>query len=128
MPAEVSGQFGGLITFKFGAIVIPPSDAEITIDPGTFEVSSKTNQDGTESYEMKPKSPGVKIKFRNVGDIDWAAIMLLIGNVTVTELTNGRTHLFTRTRFIGTAEVNTSTGEVDGLSIRGGTYQRLTNS
>jgi hypothetical protein len=128
MGAEVSGQFGGLITFKFGAIVIPPSDAEVSIDPGTFEVSSKTNQDGTEAYEMKPKSPGCKIKFRNVGDVDWAAIMLQVGNVTLTEVTNGRTHLFTGTRFIGTAELNTSTGEVDGLSIRGGRYQRLTNS
>jgi hypothetical protein len=123
MPAEVSGQFGGRISFQFGPTVIPPADGEIVLDPSLYEVSSKTNQDGTASYELKPKQPGADIKLRNVGDVDWQAILLQTGNVTITEETNGRTHLFTGTRLVGSAKVNLSTGEVDGLRVEGGAYQ-----
>lgn len=128
MGAEIPGQFGGRITFKFGSITIPPSDAEITLDPSLYTVSSRTNQDGSAAYELKPKQPGADIKFRNVGDVDWNAILLQVGNVTITEITNGRTHLFTGTRLVGDAKVNTSTGEVDGLRVEGGTYQFLSGS
>ena len=123
MTQEVSGQFGGLVTFKFGSLTIPPADGEFVLDPSLFEVSAKTNQDGTAAYHLKPKQPGCDIKLRNVGNVDWNAILLQVGNVTIAEETNGRTHLFTGTRLTGTAKVNISTGEVDGLKVEGGTYQ-----
>jgi hypothetical protein len=128
MAAEVQGQFGGLVTFTFNGVTIPPSEGEFVLDPSLFEVSSKTNQDGSASYELKPKQPGCEIKLRNVGDVDWNAILLQIGNCTIVELTNGRTHLFTGTRLVGSAKVNVSTGEVDGLRVEGGKYQRLSSS
>ena len=123
MGQEVSGQFGGLVTFQFGSLVIPPADGEFVLDPSLFEVTVKTNQDGSPAYELKPKQPGCEIKLRNVGDVDWQAILLQIGNCTIVEETNGRTHLFTGTRLTGTAKVNISTGEVDGLKVEGGVYQ-----
>jgi hypothetical protein len=123
MPAEIQGQFGGRVTFQFGSLVIPPSDGEFVIDPSLYEVTAKTNQDGSAAYELKPKQPGAEIKLRNVGDVDWNAILLQTGNCTIVEQTNGRTHLFTNTRLVGTAKVNISTGEVDGLRVEGGTYQ-----
>jgi hypothetical protein len=123
MGQEVSGQFGGLVTFQFGSLVIPPSDGQFVLDPSLFTVAVKTNQDGSAAYELTPKQPGCDIKLRNVGDVDWQAILLQIGNVTIVEETNGRTHLFTGTRLTGTARVNISTGEVDGLKVEGGSYQ-----
>ncbi len=128
MPGEVSGQFGGRIVFTFNGVTIPPADGDFVIDPSLYDVSAEANQDGTASYRLKPKLPGAEIKLRNVGDVDWNAILLQIGNCTIVEQTNGRTHLFTGTRLVGSAKVNVSTGEVDGLSIMGGTYQRLSTS
>lgn len=128
MGAEVSGQFGGRITCKFGSVTIPVSDAEIVIDPAIFDVTAGTNQDGTPFYTLKMKNPGADVKFRNVGDVNWAQIGLQTGNATFTELDGGRTHLFSGTRLIGNPKINTSTGEVDGLRFEGGTYQFIANS
>ncbi len=128
MGQEVQGQFGGLVTFQFGSLTIPPAEGAFILEPSLYEVSAKTNQDGTAAYELKPKQAGCEIKLRNVGDVDWNAIMLQIGNVTIKEQTNGRTHLFTNTRLTGAAKVNISTGEVDGLKVEGGTYQMIAQS
>lgn len=123
MAQEVQGQFGGLITFKFGTLTIPPSEAQIKIHPAIFEIMSKANQDGSAAYEMKPELVGAEIEFRNVGDVNWNGILLQIGNVTITEQSNGRTHLFTNTRLTGKPVVDTSTGVVSGLRVSGGQYQ-----
>lgn len=128
MPNEIQGQFGGRVTFTFGQTTIPPAEAEIKLSPAVVEVSAKANQDATAAYELKPVLVGAEIDFRNVGDIDWSAIMFQTGNVTITELDNGRTHLFTATRLVGKPEVNVSTGEVKGLKVEGGKYQFLANS
>jgi hypothetical protein len=128
MGAEVQGQFGGNITFTFGNQTFVIADAEIKLSPATFEVSSKANQDGSAAYELKPELVGAEIEFRNVGDVNWAAITQLVGNATIVEQTNGRTHLFTGTRLIGKPDVNLSTGAVAGLKISGGTYQFLGSS
>ena len=128
MASEIQGQFGGRVSFTFGSTTIPPSDGEFVLDPSLYDVSVRTNQDGTGAYQLKPKQPGCAIKLRNVGDVDWQAILLQIGNVTIVEEDNGRTHLFTGTRLTGTAKVNISTGEVDGLKVEGGKYQRQAQS
>lgn len=123
MAQETQGQFGGRVTFKFGTQFIVIAEAEVKIDPATFDVSARPNQDGTAAYEMKPVLVGADVEFRNVGDVDWNAILLQIGNVTIVEETNGRTHLFTGTRLVGKPQVNVSTGIVSGLRVEGGQYQ-----
>jgi hypothetical protein len=123
--AEVNGQFGGRITFNFGGQYIPPSEGEFVIDPALYEVEAKANQDGSMARIMKPKLPGIEIKLRNAAGIDWQAIMLTIGNATVTEQDNGRIHLFTGGMLTGTPKINLVTGEVDGLRVEGGSYQKV---
>lgn len=121
----VDGQFGGRITFEFDGLRIPPCDGDITLDPSTREVDARANQDGSAAYSMKPKLPNAKIKLRHANGIDWAALMLRSGNVTIKEEDNGRTHLFTKTRLTGKPDINLTTGEVDGLQVEGGKYTRL---
>lgn len=128
MANEVQGQFGGRVSFTFGQVQFTLAEAEVRINPAVYDVQAKANQDGSACYELKPELVGAEMDFRNVNDIDWAGIFLQIGNVTITEIDNGRTHLFTGTRFVGKPEINVSTGDVKGLQIKGGTYQKLNNS
>ena len=121
----IDGQFGGRITFEFAGLRIPPCEGDIIIDPSVTEVSGMANQDGSDAYHQKPKQVGAKVKLRNANGIDWSKIMFLVGNCTITEEDNGRTHLFSRTRLVGKPEVNTATGEVDGLEVRGGVYTQI---
>jgi len=126
--SEVNGQFGGRVTFEFAGISIPPSDGEFVLDVALYNTEARANQDGTAAYIRKPKLPGCEIKLRNAGGaagIDWQGIMNLTGNCTIVEEDNGRTHLFTGTRLTGDPKVNISTGEVDGLKVEGGTYQKV---
>lgn len=124
--AEISGQFGGRVTFQFAGQTIPPSDGEFVLDPALYEVEEKANYDGSAAFMLKPKLPGCDIKLRNAGGVDWQAIILQTGNCTIVEQDNGRTHLFTGARLVGSPKVNISTGEVDGLRIVGGNYQKVT--
>jgi hypothetical protein len=128
MANEIDGQFGGRITFNFGGVYFPPSEGEFEIDPALYEVEVKTNQDGTAAYMLKPDQPGADVKFRNASWINWQTVMLMKGNVTITEEDNGRTHLFTGTRFVGKPKINATTGEVSGLKIAGGAYQKIGSS
>jgi hypothetical protein len=121
----IDGQFGGRVTFQFAGQYIPPADGDIVLDVAKREVDAKSNQDESTAYMMKPKPVAAKIKLRHITGVDWDAIMLQIGNCTIVEENNGRTHLFTNTRLTGKPEVNVSTGEVDGLSVTGGVYTRL---
>lgn len=121
----VDGQFGGRITFEFAGVKIPPCDGDIVLDPSTREIDARANQDGSTAYQMKVKPVGAKVKLRHAAGIDWDALLLQIGNCTIVEEDNGRTHLYTGTRLTGKPEVNVSTGEVDGLMIQGGKYLRV---
>lgn len=128
MANEVQGQFGGRVTFTFGQNAFTLAEAEVKLSPAVVEYSAKANQDGSAAYEGKPSLVGAEFDFRNVGDVDWSALMFQTGDVTIAELDNGRTHLFTSTRFVGKPEVNVSTGDVKGLKIEGGKYQFIASA
>ncbi len=121
----IDGQFGGRISFEFDLINYPPTEGDIEIDPSLVEVTGLANQDGSAAYHLKPTLVGAEFKLRHVNGVDWNALMFKIGNCTITEENNGRTHLFTKTRLTGLPKVNTATGEVSGLKIQGGQYTRL---
>lgn len=121
----IDGQFGGRITFEFAGTPIPPTDAEIKLDPSLVEVKGEANQDGSAAYAMKPKLVAADFSLRHANGIDWNAMMFQIGNLTITEENNGRTHLFTKTRLTGKPDINLSTGAVSGLKAEGGTYTRI---
>lgn len=121
----IDGQFGGRVTFEFAGNRIAAAEGDIVLDPSLVEVKAEANQDGSGCYHLKPKLVGAKFKLRHQNGLDWNALMFLKGNCTITEENNDRTHLFTGTRLTGKPEVNVSTGEVDGLMIEGGSYQRV---
>lgn len=128
MASEVQGQFGGIVTCTFGNQSLTIGEAAVKLSPATAEVSAKANQDGTAAYEVKPELVGGECEFRNVGDINWATMNMQYGNITIKEVSNGRTHLFTNTRFIGKPDNDLSTGAIAGLKWAGGTYQFLASS
>lgn len=121
----MSNTFGGRITFEFADTRIPPSEAEITIDPTQFEKEAKANQDGSGAYMLKPRLCSAEIKLRNHGNVDWQALLLKEANATIVEENTGRTHLFTKCQLTGAPKINLSTGEVDGLKIEGPNYRKV---
>lgn len=118
-------EFGGRITFDFAGLRLPPTDADIVLDVTNITTELKANQDGSTAYMSKVKVVGADIKLRNIPGVDWNVIMRKQGNATISETENGRTHLFTGTKLVGTPKENLSTGEVDGLRLEGGAYQRV---
>jgi hypothetical protein len=128
MTSEVQGQFGGRVAITFGTLSLVIAEAEVKLSPSTTEVSAKANQDGSAAYEVKVLLVGGECEFRNVNDTNWSTFNMQYGNVTVTEIDSGRTHLFTNTRFVGTPDVNVSSGAITGLKWAGGTYQFLPTS
>src|SRR4051794_28625893 len=103
-----NGQFGGRVTFEFAGRRIPPCDGDIKLDPTNMEYESRTNQDGSPAYIGKPKQFGADISLRHHKDVNWNTLIRQIGNCTIVEEENGRSHLFTGCRLIGKAEVNVS--------------------
>lgn len=119
-------EFGGRVTFDFAGTKITIADAKVTLDPSVYDVSAKANQDGSGCYILAPHLISAKMTFRDDSGTDWAALMLSgEGNVTISQETLGRTHLFTKTRFTGKPDIDLSDGAVDGLMIEGGQYTRV---
>ncbi len=123
--AEVDGLFGGRITFNFAGQSIPVCEGTFTIDPALVEVSADANYDGSAAYRAKPKLPACEMTLRNIAAVDWQAIMFQSGNVTIVEEDTGRTHLFTGTRLTGKPDIDLTTGDVKGLKVEGGAYQKV---
>jgi Phage tail tube protein len=123
--AEIDGLFGGRITFNFAGQMIPVCEGTFEIDPSLIEVSADSNYDGSAAYKSKPKLVTCEITLRNIAAVDWQAIMFQSGNVTIVEEDNGRTHLFSNTRLTGSPKVDLTTGDVKGLKVEGGTYQKV---
>ncbi len=125
---EVQGQFGGIVSITFGTLSLTLDESAVKLSPALAEVTAQANQDGTAAYIVKPELVGAEVSFRNVADVNWSTMNMQYGNVTIKEVSNGRTHLFTNTRCIGKPDVDVSTGAVTGLKFAGGTYAYLPNS
>lgn len=113
-------QFGGRITFNIGGVQFSPTDADITIKPTNREIDAEMNQDGSISYRQKLMPAEIDVKFRNNSGISWQNTMQMCSvNVTAQEEDNGRLWLMTGGRMTGRPEINLSTGEVSGITIKG---------
>ncbi len=121
----MDNQFGGRITLVFAGQPLVQCEADFVIDPSLYEKGALANHDGSAAYTLKPKLVGCEIKPRDIGNVDWNALLLKEGDATIVEETTGRTHFFTKTQLVGTAKSNLSSGEVDGLSLAGGSYRKL---
>jgi hypothetical protein len=119
-------NFGGIISISIDGVRLPPSEADITVEPSNISVEAKANQDGSPCYSSKPKLFKMDVKFRDNSNIVWDEAMKRAKiDVTASEETNNRTHLMTGARFTGTPSVNLSDGAVDGVTIEGPKYQKI---
>lgn len=126
MADDCCNSFGGTIYIEADGERLTPAEGDITLMPTTQETEAVTNQDGSTSYKVTPRSPRAEMAFRDGCGIAWDDRMKKCKlNVTIVEETNGRQHLFTGTRFVGRPSINLSSGEVSGVSIEGGVYQKV---
>jgi hypothetical protein len=119
-------QFGGRITFEFAGQILSMEEASIQILETRSKAEGLANQDGTPAYIYTPQLYGANIKFRDDSAIVWDELFRTQGNVTIQELDNNVTHLFTACRMVGDPLVDRTKGVVDGVQIRGPNYQKLT--
>ncbi len=119
-------NFGGIISISIDGVRLPPTEADITIEPTNIEVEAKANQDGSPCYSSKPKLYKIDVKFRETSNIVWQEAFLRSAiDATISEETNGRTHIMTKGRFTGKPSSNLSDGTVDGVTIEGPRYQKI---
>lgn len=118
-------QFGGRITLEFGGKPIVIANASVKLDVSGTSVDAVPNQDGSVCYKYTPKVRGAEFTPRDDSTINWSLLMRQQGNATIVELENGVTHLFTACRLTGSPVEDRDTGEVSGVKVEGGQYQRL---
>jgi hypothetical protein len=124
--AICESQFGGRVSLKIGSLQLKPTEADIRLKTSQVSVEARANQDGSACYIVKPMLVSAEFTFRRPLDVSWTDTMLLCSiDGTIVEEDNGRTHLFTGTRFIGDPDENITNGEVSGLKIEGGRYQQI---
>ncbi|NEW96644.1 hypothetical protein [Rhodopseudomonas sp. BR0G17] len=126
MADDCENSFGGRVSITADDQVFTPSEADIELEISNISVEAKANGDGSACFMAKPELYGCKIKFRNNSGIVWNTTLRKCKlDVTIKEIDNNRTHLFTAARIVGRPTLNLSTGEVDGCEIRGDRYQAI---
>ncbi len=97
-----------------------------SIKPSTISLTSDANQDGTSYATVKAKLASIELSFdRGVG-IKWDADMLLQRvDLTFVETDANITHLLSRATWNGDPDIDSSTGEVKGLSLMSNQYQAI---
>lgn len=109
----------------------------ITLDPSNQTNNSGVNQDGTLYRTVSPKARKADLTFdRFVQTQDsnqpliWDETVLKLVNMQVTfvEQDGGLTHMLTGAFFEGDPKMDTSTGEISGLSIAADSYKTISNT
>jgi hypothetical protein len=117
--------FGGRITLEFDGQVIVIANASVKLDVAGASSEAKANQDRSVCYQYTLKPFVAEFTPRDDSKIDWAVLMRRQGNATIAELDNGIIHLFTGCRVVGEPMQDRDTGEVSGVKIAGGQYQKI---
>lgn len=104
----------------------------IKIAASNMSAQSGVNQDGSLYRTVAPKARTAELTFDRFVSIDgdpivWDETVLQATNFgcTFVEQDTGRTHLISGAFFVGDPQMDTSTGEVDGLSIAGDAYKNI---
>lgn len=125
MADDCCNSFGGVITIQAGNQRLS-ARGDITIMPAGRSVEGGSNGDGTDFFTAKPTQVGWDATLSIPCDADLVALFKTCTvNVTIDEVDNGRQHLFTGGRIVGEMSQNLSSGEVSGLTGRGGRYRRI---
>jgi hypothetical protein len=98
--------------------------------------ASGVNQDGSLYRTVAPKARTAEITFdrfvqtQGGQPLVWDETLLKLTNMTFTfvEQDGGLTHILTGGFFVGDPQMDTSTGEVDGLSIASDAYKSIPNT
>lgn len=102
----------------------------IKLMPSNMSVASGVNQDGSLYRTVAPKARTAELTFDRFVDVNgdqltWDETVLQAVNFgcTFIEQDTNRTHLLSGAFFVGDPTMDTSTGEVDGISIAADSYK-----
>lgn len=108
----------------------------IKLMPSNISVASGVNQDGTLFRTVAPKARKAELTFdrfvqtqNSNQPLVWDETVQALTNMQVTfvEQDGGLTHMLTGAFFEGDPQVDTATGEIDGLSIAADSYKTIRN-
>lgn len=104
----------------------------ITLAPSNMTTAQAVNQDGSLYRTVAAKARTAELTFDRFVNVDgdllvWDETILQAVNfgVTFIEQDTNRTHLISGAFFVGDPQMDTSTGEVSGLSIAGDAYKNI---
>lgn len=108
----------------------------IKLMPANQTNVSGVNQDGTLYRTVSPKARTAELTFdrfvqtqNSNQPLIWDETVLQLTNMAVTfvEQDGGLTHMLTGAFFVGDPQMDTSTGEVEGLTIAADAYKTIKN-
>ncbi|MGY3588082.1 phage tail tube protein [Bradyrhizobium sp. USDA 4350] len=122
---------GGRVSTVIGGIAYS-ARGTITLDPANVEVSAGVNQDGSLYRTVAPKARTAECTFDRFVDVNgaplrWDENLMLQTNLGITfvEQDTNVTHLLSGGFFTGKPTIDTSTGEVSGLSLAADKYKTI---
>ena len=107
---------GGRVDITLNGTTYHPV-ADVDYEPSDIEVDTVVNQDGTIGRSVKPKPFKVSITYRRMGGLSVAQLMSESIDFSMIERDTGNSVLLTNAHHEGTPKVNTTTGEVSGLTL-----------
>lgn len=125
---------GGRVSTVIGGVAYSARGV-IKLMPSNINVSGDVNQDGSLYRTVKPKARTAEITFDRFVDnngtpLVWAENIMLQVNLGITfvEQDGGLTHILSGGFFTGDPQMDTSTGEVDGLGLAADSYKTIVNT
>jgi hypothetical protein len=122
---------GGRVSTVIGGVAYSARGV-IKLNPSNISVSSGVNQDGSVYRTVQPKARTAEItfdRFVTVNDtpLVWDETLMLMDNLGITfvEQDTNITHILSGGFFTGDPQLDTSTGEVDGVGLAADTYQTI---
>ncbi|HXV31859.1 MAG TPA: phage tail tube protein [Sinorhizobium sp.] len=117
-------DFGGKMSLRLSSGELISIRGTFNVSPTSAEISSVTNQDNSVDRISTPAAPRIEIVTADGG---WDYEKLMNGprfNATIVEEFTGVTHYMNGGFFSGRPVINRLNGEVSGLAIEGGAYNR----
>lgn len=107
---------GGRVSITLNGVTYHPV-ADVEIEGSSIEVEAVSNQNGTVGRSVKSKPFKAKIKYRDMTGIDLEDLMSGFFDFTMIERDTNRTLILTDAFHEGTPTRNTTSGEIDGLTV-----------
>lgn len=123
---------GGRVSTVIGGVAYSARGV-IKLSPSNMSVSAGVNQDGSLFRNVAPKARTAEITFdrwltdANGQPMKWNEDILKLTNLGITfvEQDTDVTHVMSGGFFVGDPSMDTSTGEVDGLSLAADSYKTI---